>query len=582
MRPSESSIPIVLWLCAAVVVHAVMKEGATKAADFGLEQLDLRDFVSSIRGYASGAGNAEPVEVTFAIEAPESEEKKETPPEPEKQKPEEKKTEEKKPEEKKEKQVEAKKEPEPEKKKIQLPSFTPPTPPPPPPPPPEEKKRVAVRQHVEDPNQPDNPDARFAAEQANHVKEETQATNTNHEKDDAKPTPGANRAGPDKEQGNAEKTKVADAENRPGSDNKAPGEHAPKDVSPDHKEKGRPDATRVVAPPQQASLPPSEKEGKAGVAGAKVDVPKAPPAPVDTPKPAPPQGVAPQVPDPITGQSGEYSLNPRRDPGEKPKVGSANTAPTAVASAPPAKPYTLPGLGGGPGPRGININLSPGGAIAAIGEDTLKKERENDGERRKSAHRGSYQAPSLERWKSAIENYVAAVKPGNQTALNTAAQPFATYLNSIHNKLHPIFADEFLDSLDGLPSGHALNQPNLATSLEIVLDKDTGSIVKMGVTRTSGVTPFDLAALESMKKASPFGKPPSSILSTDGNVYLHWEFHRNHQIACSTINAKPYMLNLPPSAAPTTPPAGPTKPAGEKSAPSKEGMLLPRKRDSLG
>ena len=43
------------------------------------------------------------------------------------------------------------------------------------------------------------------------------------------------------------------------------------------------------------------------------------------------------------------------------------------------------------------------------------------------------------------------MKPGNQTALNTAAVPFASYLNGMHNRIHPIFADSFLGSLDGLP-----------------------------------------------------------------------------------------------------------------------------------
>jgi hypothetical protein len=263
-------------------------------------------------------------------------------------------------------------------------------------------------------------------------------------------------------------------------------------------------------------------------------------------------------------------------------VGAATSDPAPVASAPAPKPYSLPKLGGGPGPNGININLSPGGALAAIGEDTIKKERENDGERRKSAHRGSYQAPNLERWRSAIENYVASVKPGNQTALNSARAPFATYINSIHNKIHPIFAEEFLDSLEGLPADHMLNQRTLATSLEIVLDKDTGSVLKMGVTRHSGATPFDLAALDAVKRASPFGKPPSSILSTDGKVYLHWEFHRIRETACSTVNAKPYILNLPVTD-PATPPApGPTNPGGEKAPPSKEGLILLRKPDPLG
>jgi hypothetical protein len=83
--------------------------------------------------------------------------------------------------------------------------------------------------------------------------------------------------------------------------------------------------------------------------------------------------------------------------------------------------------------------------------------------------------------------------------------------------------------------------------LEIVVEPNTGQVVKMGVTKTSGITGFDVGALDSVKRSAPFGKAPSAIISSDGNVYLHWEFHRNPIYACSTMNARPYMLNNPPA-----------------------------------
>jgi len=139
---------------------------------------------------------------------------------------------------------------------------------------------------------------------------------------------------------------------------------------------------------------------------------------------------------------------------------------------------------------------------------------------------------------------VSSVKPGNQTALNTAAAPFATYLNGMHNRIHPIFADSFLASLDGMPATHPLNDQHLITRLEIVLTRD-GHIVKQGIVKSSGVTMFDIAALDSVQRASPFGPAPGAIVSADGQVYLHWEFHRDEVYACSTMNARPFMLNTP-------------------------------------
>lgn len=151
----------------------------------------------------------------------------------------------------------------------------------------------------------------------------------------------------------------------------------------------------------------------------------------------------------------------------------------------------------------------------------------------------------FQRLKGAIENYDPSVKPGNQTALNAARVPFASYINGIHNRIHPIFAEEFLAALENLPPGHQLNQ-DLVTHVEIVLSKDEGRIVRLGVTRASGSTAFDAVALNSISRASPFGQAPDVIVSPDGNVYLHWEFHRDPYDACTTRNARPYILKSAP------------------------------------
>ena len=138
--------------------------------------------------------------------------------------------------------------------------------------------------------------------------------------------------------------------------------------------------------------------------------------------------------------------NPRRagvnGESAKPGEGSARLPPPPVSSS----PIGMLGLGGSPNPRGINLNMTPDSVVAVVGQDKLNQERIADGERRKSAHRGSWQASNFERWRAAIENYVSSVKPGNQTALNTARSPFATYLTTIHNRIHPLFAEDFFGS----------------------------------------------------------------------------------------------------------------------------------------
>lgn len=137
--------------------------------------------------------------------------------------------------------------------------------------------------------------------------------------------------------------------------------------------------------------------------------------------------------------------------------------------------------------------------------------------------------------------YGPRVEVGNQQALNTSAVPFAQFLNSIHNRIHPIFADGFIGSLETRPKTDPLNDNSLITRIEVVID-GSGAIETMGVVKASGQPVFDAAGLEALRCAGPFEAPPAAILSPDGKVYLHWEFHRDEVFACSTMHARPFLL----------------------------------------
>ncbi len=155
----------------------------------------------------------------------------------------------------------------------------------------------------------------------------------------------------------------------------------------------------------------------------------------------------------------------------------------------------------------------------------------------------SWQEVTLDRWLPAIEDYKACVNAGNQVGIGAAAVDFAKYLNRIHNRVHPIFAGSYLPFLDRL-DGAAARLPNekLVVKIEMVLSGADGSIVSMGVIASSGLTAFDVSALESVFRAAPFGAPEPTILSPDGNVYVHWQLWRNTAFACSTYFMRPYKL----------------------------------------
>jgi TonB family protein len=153
------------------------------------------------------------------------------------------------------------------------------------------------------------------------------------------------------------------------------------------------------------------------------------------------------------------------------------------------------------------------------------------------------QASPLARWGSALQGYVTALQESHVRALDRAhAGPIAAYVNGMHERIHPLFAEEFLESLDTLPPTDPRNEQQLETEVEIVLTWK-GRLKTMGVVRSSGVIAFDLAVLDSIDRAQPFGAPPPAFLSPDCNAYLRWTFHRNEVIACATQGTRPFLLN---------------------------------------
>jgi hypothetical protein len=557
--PRDAHIPLFLWIATALLMHLMGGSGADRASEWLGERMDLRHFAEGVRSYVKARNQT--IEVSFedplepieppkppdSLENPQSlapEEQDDPSAEAENEAPaapdeemakDESRPDEKKPELEPKKEEEAEKKPDAEiAQELAL------------------KKRISVRQHVEDENQPENRDAEFLGEHNNRVREQTQARITSNDENDPKPTPGSNASGSADQPGDANETRIAHSEDRIGEEGRPPsdepaGQHRKPSETPPNA-----GAEHASNPEHVARMQPGSRSGAEHPPDPARAGPTTPGSKGQDASPA--QTGAPEL---LAAERGASEAQKARE--ELAEQEGRRARKKRALPRQKLRGYeSLLGLGAsGTTASGINLNLTPGLAHDAIGLDQLSRERRADGARRRSQHLGSWKMAGLERWRSAIENYVPSVKPGNQTALNTARAPFATYLAIIHNRLHPIFADWYLASLDSLPGSNPLNRPDLNTSLEIVLDEDEGRIVKLGVTKPSGVTMFDVAALDSTERAAPFGRPPREIVSPDGRVYLHWEFHRNPAIACTTFNAHPYKLRVQPKPAPTPPPAAP-------------------------
>ncbi|MFH2007336.1 MAG: TonB family protein [bacterium] len=189
--------------------------------------------------------------------------------------------------------------------------------------------------------------------------------------------------------------------------------------------------------------------------------------------------------------------------------------------------------------RRLKLRLTPQDADRIYGKQWAQQWKQ------RHARRGA-RGPKSQRWakiKAALANYIPEVKEGNQTALKTRAHPFARYIAFMHRKIHPRWGDGFLVDLDRLPAADGFNDYTRWTKLEIVLNRQ-GQVVKVGIVKPSGYLPFDVAALDVVFSAGPFGAPPQAIVSPNGNVYMHWEFWRNHR-QCGTFGVNPFILAAP-------------------------------------
>jgi hypothetical protein len=612
--PREAHIPLVLWISTATLVHAFGGSGAVEAARTISDRASVRAMVDELRlDLAPDQGTIEVVTDAAQLtprsepnpaenpsakpvdpkEPPKPDESKPppkkpppkpivlkpppppkiTPPPPKVKPPEPPKVAKKPPPpllplKEPPKKLEAKKAPPPppEVAKKEEPEKKPPPPPIPPP-----DRRIAVVQDVAK-DQADNPNAKRLADDANTVKEETVARVRAFDGTASAKLDGG-RSGNDAEKGNSDESKSGHNEEKAGHKDHAPGESA-KAVASVHSNPAPPAPPSPAAPGKNAG-PPLSIPGNTGGGGKQVAL--TPPS-NQPPAAASPGGSGPASPEVTTAANGGWSLDPANPGGD----GSSRVA-GAKREAVYQSPVRVQSVGfGAPGlPGGLNINLTMAGLEAAVGQDKLKQERAADGEARRAKHRGANGEKEKLDWRAAVENYEPSVKVGNQTSLNAAKSAFAGYLNTMHNRIHPIFAEEFLVSLSGLPPGHKLNE-NLVTFVELVLSKDDGKILRAGITKASGFTAFDVIAVNSARRAGPFGKPPDAIVSTDGKVYIHWEFHRDPYDACSSRNARPYLLKASEEKkddkpAPQPKPPEAPKPAEQRSEPpSTHGPILPR------
>lgn len=443
--------------------------------------------------------------------------------------------------------------------------------PPPPAPPPQSQRRVSVAHRSQDPDVEPPEDAQYLAEENSRVEEETKARVTNAQADDPEPQVGAAEERPpeSEEEGDAAEDEVADLQDAEGTDERDPTpEEAQLPPPPE-----RPRQSSRSRRPQASEA--AEGDGRSGAADGRA----APREAAGGGRQAQ-GGGAPRTREVIVSD-GTGTFRMRVPVDERPDGqgegegggvaidGSGRGREGAGRASGRAGRGRRTARGGGTRGRGApDLRLSWSDFASVYGEEELRREREAWVEQRRSRTAGAGHQRRWEEFRAALENYDVHVRPGNQTALNTRADPFAAFIAAMHRRIHPRFADDFWRNLPSTTQAMLPSNPNMHTMLEIAIGP-TGNVERIGVVATSGDILFDYGAYNAVMGAQPFSAPPESIRSPDGLVYLRWGFYAN-QRQCGTVNAEAYILANAPAGGEPEPPLVPGEPIFEPRPDARE------------
>lgn len=394
-----------------------------------------------------------------------------------------------------------------------------------------------VIQHSDDPDVPPPEDARFVADENRMVDEETVATETSVDSDDVETL------------ASTDDPSSTDAPGRVGQ---------PEDT---------PEATTAHPTPEAST--PSLVDAPADVRRVEARLPST--------SPDPRRAAAPR--DAVAGREAVMATPelPSRESDAVPDteiIEMTDADGTWTVEVPRAADPSR-GAAGRDGARArapVRLRLGYAAMEDAVGREELEAARGMARAEREAAGSATRRGERMAQFRFAAENFVGSVRPGNQTALRTRAAPYASWISSVHRRIHGYFAEEFLVHLP--ESTGPLANPELYAEYEFVVDP-TGHVVTVGRRRTSGQVVFDLGAFNAILDAQPYPEPPTAIRSGDGNTYVIWGFSRNREHACHSSQARPYVLPNPPPIRPMPGVQMPRLPRGPAAEPPIDDRELP-------
>jgi hypothetical protein len=361
--------------------------------------------------------------------------------------------------------------------------------PPPPPPKPEERGHEKMVDLDNDKEVPPPPDAKFLAQKNNRAEVETRAKDTNLEKAQKGEAPPSAPSERQDQQVGGEKAITRQLEDQKSREGKKAPEVTPH-INPE------------VAQPEQ-----SQQHQQRSLLALRNNAPRAHELTPETADPSLPRAPDGDVAAPSKSVRGRDS-----DPAEQ-KQG-----------------------------KQVKLALSGKDFEYLFGADAEAERRL--AQKVRSSRQGRFQQRQA-RIAAALENFIPEVQPGNQTALNTRAAPFAAFIARMHRSIHQQWGFGQLEEWDEKASSAPVNNQNLLTTLEMVLNGD-GTVDKITIVKPSGLLEYDVAAIDVAYSAGPYPDPPREIRSANGKIYIHWRFYRDGR-QCATSGVDYFILNNPPA-----------------------------------
>lgn len=174
------------------------------------------------------------------------------------------------------------------------------------------------------------------------------------------------------------------------------------------------------------------------------------------------------------------------------------------------------------------------------GDESPKPKSDGSGKERRRLF--SNYAEKQRALKGSLENMIPEIQPGNHTSVNAHRSVYAGYIGALHRRIHARWANQFLVTVDTqYPRSHPLQNPNLETVLEFVIDARSGKFETVTIVKGSGEMLFDAEAISVAWSIGPRPNPPPQIVSPNGKIYVHWTFYRDGR-QCGVFGASIYLM----------------------------------------